>query len=331
MPSQGLVLCEDAQVLSVLQGVLAETGIAATVCTAASTAEGMLAADRFNPIIVDCDGQEAGTMLLERVRQSGPNFESITLAIVRTLDGMRNAYAAGANLVLWKPINKEEATRVVRATQGLSNRRRRRWARRAVAALAYVSIEGVAEPAIITELSEGGMGVQAFDPVKAGRVVQLRFVLPATAVEIVADADIAWSDATGRAGLVFTLLPETARAAIAQWMSAESCAAIPAPHSASDTTKRRLAWLFDAVLVGGATALFLLIYVLVSRALLSRAGTAITWVAGFLLLGLVYRFVFFRDPARTPGAQAAEHVCALYFARGGRGLLKPSRESSPGR
>ena len=84
------------------------------------TAQEKLASEQFNPVIVDCDGIEAGTDFLASLRQPGPNFEAIALAIVRTLDEMRNAYAAGANLVLWKPATAEEAARMVRATDTLT-------------------------------------------------------------------------------------------------------------------------------------------------------------------------------------------------------------------
>ncbi len=314
-------MCQDAQVLNVLQPVLAETGIAAALCTDLSAAQAMASTEKFNPVIVDCDGIEAGTEFLERMRQSGPNFESIELAVVRTLEGMRSAYAAGANLVLWKPVNKEEAARVVRATQGLSNRRRRRFARLAVPALAYVHIEGVAETAILTELSEGGIGLQAFDALPAGRVVNVQFCLPRTESELAATAEIAWADNSGRAGLRFTQLSEQARAAITAWVSGEAYVApaavappreaelCPMPASVGMTARQVLAAMCDAVLVGGATALFGLIYYVVTRRLPSESNAAIAQLTLFLVLWFAYRLVFFRDAARTPGALAADRIC----------------------
>ena len=330
MSAQGLVLCQDPQVLGILQPVLAETGIATTVCTGIASAQAMLSSDKFNPVIVDCDGFDSGTEFLESVRQSGPNFESIELALVRTLDGMRNAFAAGANLVLWKPVSKEEAARVVRATQGLSNRRRRRFVRLTVPALVYVTLEGIAEPVLLTELSVGGMGVQAFDRLVPGREVKLRFALPGWKSEITAGAEIAWADASGRAGLRFTSLTETARAAISDWLPGRGLvepAALnpprenllcPLPAPLGAPVKQVLAALCDAVLVGGATALFGFVYYLVTRSLPSESATAVAQLGIFLLLWLAYRLVFFPDPVRSPGSLAAEHICGLYTDTGNR-------------
>ncbi len=323
MSAQALVLCQDSQVLNVLQPVLAQTGVAATVCTGVSTAQAALSAARFNAVIVDCDGIESGTDFLQTVHNSGPNFESVALAIVRTLDGMHTAFAAGANLILWKPVSEQEAARVVRTTRGLSERRRRRFARASVPVLAYANIEGVPEPAIITELSEGGLGVQAFEPLEAQRTVRVHFTVPGSEAQIETMAEVAWADASGRAGLCFTALPESAVAQIRDWISGESTlltatnrGAIAASHShfaVSNATKQIVSALLDAILIGGAVALFTLIYYGLTRTIAPAGFTALVQLATFVVLWLAYRFVFFRDPAPTPGAVVTERICRSYF------------------
>ncbi len=319
MASQALVLCQDSQVLNVLQAVLAQTGVAATVCTGVSTAQAVLPTGRFNPVIVDCDGIESGMDFIQTVRESGPNFESVALAIVKSLDGMRTAFAAGANLVLWKPLIEEEAARVVRTAQGLSDKRRRRFARVAVSALSYAQIQGLAEPAMITELSEGGMGVQAFEKLKPGRAVRVRFALPGAGTDITASAEVAWADSSGRAGMRFTGLSKEAFEDVRGWMDRGISFGGGARLSTEPVFRGGAGYqivsaLLDTVLVGGATSLFGIVHYLLTRSVPREGVAAMASLVTFIVLWLTYRFVFFRHPATTPGAEAAEHIRKFLFA-----------------
>jgi CheY-like chemotaxis protein len=330
MASQSLVLCRDPEVLGILQPLLAQMGIGASVCSAPPAAEALLGLRKFDPVIVDCDAIEGAPELLQSVRQVAPNVESIALAIVTGFDGMQRAFRLGANLVMWKPVNPEEASRVLRTARGLVSRMRRRFSRLVVHSLAYVKIEGLPDDAMIADISQGGMGIQALDPLQAGRTVQLRFTLPGSAAEIAAAGEVMWADDAGRAGLRFAALPETAQATIQDWIAAQMAQAaahwtspqppvVPEqpryhpPLQVTDSARKVLAFALDALLVGAATALFGFVFYLVTLAMPDTLVSAAAGVALFALLGLAYRRIFFPDAAQTPGAHAGQLLCEAYL------------------
>src|SRR5512146_2541924 len=128
MAAQALLLCRGSQVLSVLQPVLAEMGIEASLCTDVSAARAMLLVRDFDAVIADCADIPEAPDLLQQVRSASSKVE-LALAIVNGFDGMQQAFRVGANLVLWKPVTADEARRVLRTARGLVGGVRRRFSR----------------------------------------------------------------------------------------------------------------------------------------------------------------------------------------------------------
>ncbi len=219
MSTQSLVLSRDPEVLGTLEPVLAQLGFGANVCTAPPTAQLLLAARQFNPVIVDCEEMDGADQLLQKVHALPPNVESLALAIVRGAAGMQRAFRMGAALVLWKPVVAEEAARVLRTARGLISRMRRRCSRAIVNDLTFVRIEGLREDAMILDLGEGGMGIQALDTLQPDTKVHLSFVLPGGELKVETAATVTWGDRAGRVGVRFEALPEEIRLQIREWIS----------------------------------------------------------------------------------------------------------------
>lgn len=75
--------------------------------------------------------------------------------------------------------------------------------------------------ALLLDLSETGMGVQALSSAPIGATTSLHFELPETGGRVEAVGRIAWNDSSGRLGIRFEELAELARAQLAQWLSSE--------------------------------------------------------------------------------------------------------------
>ncbi|MGB9104701.1 MAG: GAF domain-containing protein, partial [Terriglobales bacterium] len=73
--------------------------------------------------------------------------------------------------------------------------------------------------ALVLDLSEKGMGVQALSSAPMGATTSLQFDLPETGGRVDAVGSIAWTDTSGRLGIRFEEIAELGRVHLAQWLS----------------------------------------------------------------------------------------------------------------
>jgi hypothetical protein len=100
-------------------------------------------------------------------------------------------------------------------------RERRVHARRRLEPLAYVNIG--ASRAVVSNISEGGLGVIAASPQIESHISSLAFHLPGSRDQVEARGQIAWiSKSKTEAGIRFVDPSETARRRIKEWISLES-------------------------------------------------------------------------------------------------------------
>lgn len=221
MAAQSLVLCRDPQTLGVLQPIFSEFDMGVQLCLGVRAASHELQRRHFDTVIVECEEDGTGLRFLDRLRQS-PESRTVAVGIVNDQQMLREAFAHGANFVLSKPISVEDAKRILRMSQGYVSRSVRRFLRIAVQRLAHVDLSGLAEPAFLLDLSEGGMAVQALEAIPAGQSFELSFLLPGTSVELRGSGRVVWADASGRAGLEFTDWDPEAQAKLHEWVVSRS-------------------------------------------------------------------------------------------------------------
>jgi TonB family protein len=75
--------------------------------------------------------------------------------------------------------------------------------------------------ALLLDLSEAGMGVQALSSAPPGDTTSLHFDLPETGGQIDGLGRIAWTDSSGRLGIRFEEISELSRTHLMQWLSRE--------------------------------------------------------------------------------------------------------------
>ena len=68
--------------------------------------------------------------------------------------------------------------------------------------LAYLHLPTGMVPALVQDLTEQGVSIQAAEPLVPLRSVALRFLLPGSTHVLHATADFIWADEEGRAGLI---------------------------------------------------------------------------------------------------------------------------------
>ena len=94
---------------------------------------------------------------------------------------MREAFASGADFVLSKPVQQEQATRTLWAGYGSMLRERRRYFRHRLDVEAEVQLEsGEKTPARTLNVSESGLAISATLTMRAGQKIWFSFILPDT-------------------------------------------------------------------------------------------------------------------------------------------------------
>jgi len=75
--------------------------------------------EHFDAVVVDCENEQNATLLFKSARNSTSNQASLAVAVVEGQAGVAKAFRIGANLVLTKPINVEQAKGTLRVARGL--------------------------------------------------------------------------------------------------------------------------------------------------------------------------------------------------------------------
>jgi c-di-GMP-binding flagellar brake protein YcgR len=124
----------------------------------------------------------------------------------------------GANFVLQKPISTLNASRCFHAALNFMLKERRRYFRQPVKIQVKVVLEGKTLTASSTNISEGGIALLLREALPKGATPQLQFSLPDSSIHIEVEAEVAWADMKGLAGLRFHGMPKTAQAQLEAWL-----------------------------------------------------------------------------------------------------------------
>jgi CheY-like chemotaxis protein len=126
-------------------------------------AEARLRRERFDVVFVDAkmpapDGLE----LARKIRASGPNKRA-TIVMITGEQGhhfMQRVFEAGVNFVVFKPVDRQALMRLLRVTQGVVERERRRYARINTACRVVMECKGQNSFGTTIDMSLTGMRVK---------------------------------------------------------------------------------------------------------------------------------------------------------------------------
>lgn len=119
MSYQALLFCPDEKLARVVTQVFSDLEFNVEPVNEPFAAVKKLMAQRYDAIVVDCENEQNATLLFKSARNSSSNQSSLALALVEGQAGVAKAYRIGANLVLTKPINVEQAKGTLRVARGL--------------------------------------------------------------------------------------------------------------------------------------------------------------------------------------------------------------------
>ena len=221
MTLDSLLLSQDPELVRVIRPTLEKLSIDVEICHEARAGADILISDKFDAVIVDCDDLKGGLAILQALRNTPSNKNSVAFAI---LNGKRTttqeAFGMGANFVLQKPISALNASRCFHAALNFMLKERRRYFRQPVKMQVKVVLEGKTLNATSTNISEGGMAMILREALPKGAAPRLVFSLPKTDIHIEAEAEVAWADVKGLAGLRFLKVAKSSQALLEQWLDA---------------------------------------------------------------------------------------------------------------
>ena len=219
MTLDSLLLSKDPEVLRVIRPTLEKLSIEVEICHEARKGANILISDKFDAVIVDCDDLNGGLAVLQGLRTTPSNKNSVAFAI---LNGKRTttqeAFGMGASFVLQKPISALNASRCFHAALNFMIKERRRYFRQPVKMLVKVVLEGKTLNATSTNISEGGIALMLREALPKGSAPRLKFSLPGKNVHLEVEAEVAWVDVKGLAGFRFRNVAKDSQAQLENWL-----------------------------------------------------------------------------------------------------------------
>jgi TonB family protein len=119
MGYQALLFCPDEKLSFVVRQVFGELDFSVELVHEPFAAVKKLMAQHYDVIVVDNENEQNAALVFKSARNSGSNHSSLAIALVAGQAGIAKAYRIGANLVLTKPINVEQAKGTLRVARGL--------------------------------------------------------------------------------------------------------------------------------------------------------------------------------------------------------------------
>jgi TonB family protein len=119
MGYQALLFCPDEKLANIVSQVFSELDFSIDAVHEPFAAVKKLMSQRYDAIVVDSENEQNASLLFKSARNSGSNQSSLAIALVEGQMGVAKAYRIGANLVLTKPINVEQAKGTLRVARGL--------------------------------------------------------------------------------------------------------------------------------------------------------------------------------------------------------------------
>jgi len=108
-----LLLSPDDQAVSAITGVLQEMSVDCERPLDGSTAAQKLHSQSFDLVLVDCDNLPAAKLIFDVCRRSNAG-NCVPIAIVDGRAGLPTAFRLGAELILTKPVSKDQARNTIR-------------------------------------------------------------------------------------------------------------------------------------------------------------------------------------------------------------------------
>lgn len=222
MSFRALLVTKDDQATEILTPVLSNFGLGVQCC-GYSDAVCLVTEQKFQAVLVDFDDPHSAALVLQNLASAPFQTNTVTVALLSEKNRVRNAFGAGANFVLYKPLSTMQAVSTLRAATALIKRERRSAFRVPIQVAVRLSMQSQGGSSdidgILLDLSETGMDVLASQPLYPLAHLDARFTLPNSPSEIELSGEVAWANPNGESGVRFRETPESLRAALQCWLA----------------------------------------------------------------------------------------------------------------
>jgi hypothetical protein len=217
MKLNALVMSRNTGAVKALMTAFAELGIEYRTSSSASETIEILAQGRHSALVIDFDSPHA-VQVAKMARSITAKHRPVLFGMIGSATPIAEVFEAGGNFALYKPLDFLQILHSFRAAEAFMHQDRREASRQRGETIAYLELPGATVPALVQDLTEHGISIQAAEPLIPMRGLSLRFVLPETTIVVHATGDFIWTDKAGRAGLFFTNVPAACRRDLRAWL-----------------------------------------------------------------------------------------------------------------
>lgn len=181
MPSRALVVDDDPANCELIQEVLRSVDVESLALTHSGQAVTALAREKFDAIFLDVNMPAPdGIELTRKIRSGGLNVTTPVMIITGEEDRglLGRAFQAGASFFLYKPIDRYDVLRLVRASADSVEHERRRYRRIKVSCNVSIQSGDRKLEGKTLDMSFGGMFVQSSGTFPVGTVAQVAIQVP---------------------------------------------------------------------------------------------------------------------------------------------------------
>jgi hypothetical protein len=215
---RALLVSNDSTAVGQLTNSMQQFAISVDVCSDLATAARLINTRKFEVIVVDLGLTKQIAHVLERIRHSPANQNSVTFALVDSRAPEQSQVQP--NFIMHKPLTDGLVGSTLKVALGLIIRDYRRYYRSVVNVPVVLQIDGGTEvPSQIMNISEGGLAVNTPLILKSGAIVNVRFTLPEEPTEFDIRAQVCWCHNNGHAGLHFLSVSPEQRLVLQLWLS----------------------------------------------------------------------------------------------------------------
>jgi CheY-like chemotaxis protein len=193
-----LFVPRKAETVSMIRRAAEHMDLNFQICNDAEEAERLLFCHRYDGLILDHD--ESTESVLRALRQSPSSRTAIAIDVHEEDVNLQTIFALGANFEIVTPLRVDQARRTLQLANGLMMLGRRRYYRHPVEVPARVVTEGRELDAVLSNVSEQGIGLRCGSMAWQSGPLQCSFDLPDHSGRVVMEATVVWADKTGQAG-----------------------------------------------------------------------------------------------------------------------------------
>jgi CheY-like chemotaxis protein len=215
-----LLVSDNLQTIDTLRYFMEPMAMNVEVCSDIDSATRNLCRRKFEAVVIEFNDPAETLELINKSRGMTSHKGAVVLAILNSSSEMPDAFRAGANFVLVRPLLPAILMRTLRASYPLMVRERRRYYRYPLEIPVYFS--SIPRPEFVAtsiNVSEGGMALASSVPLQVGERVSLKLTLPGTKSTTTIGAEVCWTDNAGRMGLVFVQVQTVVVERLQSWIA----------------------------------------------------------------------------------------------------------------